>query len=330
MCQATAFIGLHSGAGSNQEAKQHTGNSTQEQGGKIGAGIVRVKASGRATIKPGAPGVKRYRLKQRFLATRALGCMALAAAVPTLGVALTLLAAAVPLALVTWVFQGSATSVGAAAAMGIGIWFAAAFAVGVYSLRAAGHILRHRIPAGYVALGDDGICVRRLWRMRFLSWSEVDSIALDDANRAAAVFARSGERIELPVDHPEVLSESLRQGVRRFRARAPTPKLRVLTAPAEVDAAWLKRARGALEAQGYRKEGLREEELALIAEDPTQSADQRVGAALALSAATEDAKRRVRVAVQDSVEPGLSEAVEDALEDDLSARALRRLLAQPG
>ncbi len=272
--------------------------------------------------------MKRYRLKQRFVATRALGCMALAAAVPTLGVALTLVVAALPVVLLMLLFDSSTVGATVAFLLAFVTWLAAAGAVAVGAMRAAGRILRHRIPAGYVALGDDGVSIRRFWRMRFVPWRDVESIARDDAKRAAVVFTQDGGRIELPVDHPEVLSESLGQEVRRYRERKPTEKLRVLTAPEEVDAAWLKRVRGALEAQGYRKEGLREEELAIIAEDPTQTADQRVGAALALSGAKEDAKRRVRVAVQDSVQPGLTEAVEEALDDDLSERDLRRLLAR--
>ncbi len=272
--------------------------------------------------------MKRYRLKQRFLATRALGCMALAAAVPTLGVALTLVVAALPVVLLMLLFDGSTVGATLTFLVAFVTWLAAAGAVAVGAMRAAGRILRHRIPAGYVALGDDGVSIRRFWRMRFIPWRDVASLGQDDSRRSVYVFTKDGGQIELPVDHPEVLIESLRQEVERYRERIPTEKLRILTAPEEVDASWMKRARGALEAQGYRKEGLREEELAIIAEDPTQSADQRVGAALALSGATEDAKRRVRVAVQDSVEPGLSEAVEDALEDELKERDLRRLFAQ--
>ncbi len=273
--------------------------------------------------------MRRFRLKQPFLVTRALGCLALAAGVSTLGVALTVAVAAIPLLLFSLVFGASTASGSFALVLAFVTWIAVAGAVSVWALRAAGLILQHRIPAGYVALGDDGVCFRRFLRLRYVPWSAIESIAVDDSNRAVRLFTKRGDLVELSVDHPEVLGESVMGEMQRFRARRPTQKLRVLSADVDADDAWLARAQSALGAQGYRNEGVTAEDLAAIAEDPTQSPDQRVGAALALSGADDAKKRRVRVALQDCVQPGLSEAVDDALDADLSEHRLRRLLGPP-
>lgn len=112
--------------------------------------------------------MRRFRLKQPFLVTRALGCLALAAGVSTLGVALTVAVAAIPLLLFSLVFGASTASGSFALVLAFVTWIAVAGAVSVWALRAAGLILQHRIPAGYVALGDDGVCFRRFLRLRYV------------------------------------------------------------------------------------------------------------------------------------------------------------------
>ncbi|MEZ4224674.1 MAG: PH domain-containing protein [Polyangiaceae bacterium] len=272
--------------------------------------------------------MKQFRLRRSVWTLRGLGCLALALAVPTLGTALIL---GVGLALTTVFstsFGDSAAASVSAIILGMVFGMIAAVAIALGAYRTSARVLSHRIPWGSVTLGEDGLCVRSFRRRRFVPWAEVTGIARLDGDRAVRVSLRTGSPLELPVDLPEVAAESMHQHARRFRSRTPATRLRVLDESAGDPEAWMKRATQSLQATQYRVEGTTPEALAELAEDPTQTAAQRLGAALALRDAGPDLKQRVRVATESSARPGLAEAMEAALEGELDAQRIRRLLAE--
>lgn len=272
--------------------------------------------------------MKQFRLRRSVWTLRGLGCLALALSVPTLGTALILAIGMTPTLAFSKFFGDSAAAVVSATILGLVFGVAATVAIALGAYRTSARVLNHRIPWGSVTLGEDGVCVRSFRRRRFVPWADVTGIARLDGDRAVRVSLRTGSPLVLPVDLPEVVAESMHQHARHFRSRTPATRLRVLDESAGDPEAWMKRATQSLQATQYRVEGTTPEVLAELAEDPTQPVAQRLGAALALRDAAPDLKQRVRVATDRAARPGLAEAMEAALEGELDAQRIRRLLAE--
>jgi hypothetical protein len=79
------------------------------------------------------------------------------------------------------------------------------------------------------------------------------------------------------------------------------------------------------ESEDYRRRGLSADDLGAVVEDPTAPVERRVAAAVALGARRRDeARRRVRIATQATVDEDLRLALERAAEGEIEAAAIER------
>jgi hypothetical protein len=84
-----------------------------------------------------------------------------------------------------------------------------------------------------------------------------------------------------------------------------------------------RRARRLLQSKSYREADVGEERCIRVAIDPRAPAAQRIGSAAALSHASEDVRARVRIAIDETADPIVANALEDALDGRAVGRALR-------
>jgi hypothetical protein len=207
---------------------------------------------------------------------------------------------------------------------GIGAWGAAAWGVGVGFLKGIGRILRLRIPAGAVVVGADGVAITRRLGRRFFAFHDVGSLQIDGDE--VVIGLTNGEKVRLMVDDAAALHGALRAALSRF-TRSHTAAVAELALEDEADVeSWLARVRRLLsQSVEYRGSAVTPDVLERVAKDPTAGPDQRIGAALAL--AGDDARRvRIRVAVEEMANEDLAEAMDAALEGELSEDAARRVV----
>lgn len=181
------------------------------------------------------------------------------------------------------------------------------------------------MKSGSVAVGEDGIAVRRLLASRFHPWSRIHHVRLEEGFVVLAL--EDGSTEQLLVADPVALEMEAERAKRRFEAREPTARLRVLACDGVPDKRWLERVRVATAESAYREGAVTAEDLVRVAEDVTQSPDQRVGAAAALAGADPELVRRVRVATEVTANPELAAALDQAIDGGLGVRQARRALA---
>lgn len=189
-------------------------------------------------------------------------------------------------------------------------------------------VRRLRAPIGSVAVGADGIRWRRLGKTAFVGWAEVRDIeqragevALQVAGRAATV---------LRVREAGALATAARDALQRYREAAQPDTIAALELAGDDVSDWLGRARKLLEGGSYRDANVGEEHLVRVATDPRAAVAQRIGSAAALSNASEDARTRVRVAIEETANPVLANALEDALDGREDERAMRSAVLARG
>jgi hypothetical protein len=125
----------------------------------------------------------------------------------------------------------------------------------------------------------------------------------------------------------ETFVEHAREALRQYREGAPPDAIPAFELTTASVAEWLARARRLLDERGsYREADIGEERCVLVATDPRAPLVQRIGSAAALSKASEDARSRVRVAIQETADPTVANALEDALEERDDPRALANVL----
>lgn len=252
--------------------------------------------------------------------TRAVGCIGISIAVPTVGLAFTLLVAAIPVLLGTF----APDFMGLALALSVALWLSTAAAVGWAALRLAQRSARARLRSGSVAVGADGVAVRRLWKTHFLPWTAITDVRRDETTGAVVLERVEGPPEALLVKDSLALEEVARNTRRAFESRSKSARLRVLGLEGRVDRSWVARAKQATQTGTYREEAVTQEGLLGVLEDAAQAPEQRIAAALALSTAAPEVTRRVRVAVEETAEPKLAEALEQAVDGDVKLRSLRR------
>ncbi len=84
----------------------------------------------------------------------------------------------------------------------------------------------------------------------------------------------------------------------------------------------------ALGERGFRGAAVPDDELYEILQDPAAPLGRRVGAALVLRRRDGDARARIRVAAETSVEPRIRVALEAAADDDIDEQAIERALGK--
>lgn len=275
--------------------------------------------------------LRTWRLLQKWRGIRTVLAALLAVAVPTFGVVGTCLVSLLPVIAVNALAPTNETLLTGAVLLGVVLWIAAAALVALGSLRLVGAIFRFRAPRGTVAIGADGIRWRDLWAGRFVPWSAVDTVRLlQRPERTIAIAMRDGSTVELSVADLDGFLDAAREALERFRAREEPgafPLLRVEGDQRTDLGGWLDRAKQLL-VGSYRDASIAPEDLAAIAEDPKAAPEQRIGAALALSQAPEPLRVRVRAAIEDTANPELAEALDEAVAGELRVRTAARAIGE--
>jgi hypothetical protein len=205
---------------------------------------------------------------------------------------------------------GSRTGLFAAVLATVGGLAAAAVAYAVGD-RLNERVARLRAPIGSASVGADGVRWRRFGKPEFVGWSKVSGIV---ARGEEVVLSTEGRgEIALRVKDAAAFTAAAREAMERYRAADPPDPIAALELTGEHVADWLGRARKLLEAGAYRDAAVGEEQLVRVATDPRAAAAQRIGSAAALANASEDARARVRVAIEETADPVVANALEDAL-----------------
>lgn len=196
---------------------------------------------------------------------------------------------------------------------------------GAYRLgdRLNDRIFRLRAPIGTASIGADGIRWRHFGRTEFIAWSSVRDI---DQRGQVVVVHREGGDATLVIRQAELFADAARRALHAYRKDEPSESIAALEFAGESVADWLGRARRLLEGGSYRSADVGEERCVRVAIDPRAPIEQRIGSAAALSKASEDARNRVRVAIEETADPSVANALEDALESRDDERRLRSVL----
>jgi len=186
-------------------------------------------------------------------------------------------------------------------------------------------VRRLRAPIGSASIGADGIRWRHFGRTEFIAWSSVRDI--EQRGQLVVVHAEGRGEVPLHLREADAFATAVRDGLRRYRDAESAEPIAALDFVGESVADWLGRARGLLERASYRDADVGEERCVRVAVDPRAPIAQRIGSAAALSRASDEARKRVRVAIEETADPEVANALEDALEsrgDRAITGALRR------
>jgi hypothetical protein len=178
-----------------------------------------------------------------------------------------------------------------------------------------------------VHVGTDGLTIRGLWR-RYLPYSRI--VRLREAGARVLVELRSGGTVILPV---LPASRGLMRRIEEARATRGRSAAAAASALAPEDrpvGQWrADLAKLVSPSADYREASVTTEDLAAVAEDAAQPAQQRIGAALALASSEDRGPReRVRIAARATEDPDLRAALEEAAEGEVAPSRLRRLSAR--
>ena len=183
---------------------------------------------------------------------------------------------------------------------------------------------RLRAPIGSAAIGVDGIRWRHWGKTRFIGWASV----LDVYRRGgdAIVQIDGGAGVILPMRETNGFVNAARDALHLYREGEPAETIAPLDLADGDVADWLGRARALLRGGSYREADIGEERCVRVATDPRAPLAQRIGSAAALSQASEEAQERVRVAIEQTADPKVAHALEDALDERDDPRALASML----
>jgi hypothetical protein len=210
----------------------------------------------------------------------------------------------------------------------------------VYALVAA---LRRR----EVTVGTDGLVYRSTFGRDFIPYAQVTQVAADPRGvrvvrgkssvvlptSEGALLAAPGQSAALPATvagakRREALLDRIEAAMAARRVSgAASANLTHLDRNGRPLLAWREDLKRLIKAPSlYRGAGFAKSELAEVIEDPGASAERRVGAALALRVADpEEARRRVRVAVDACADDDLRSALESAAEGEVAEEQLEKL-----
>lgn len=198
---------------------------------------------------------------------------------------------------------------------------------GAYTLgdRLNDRIFRLHAPIGSAAIGTDGVRWRHFGRTDFVGWSDVRDI--EQRGQLIVVHTERRGEVTLQVREADAFATAARVALRRYRDAEAAEPIGALEFAGESVADWIGRARALLRGGSYREADVGEERCVRVAIDPRAPIAQRIGSAAALSKGSEDARRRVRVAIEETADPEVASALDDALEsrgDGALTRTLRR------
>jgi len=185
-------------------------------------------------------------------------------------------------------------------------------------------VRRLRAPIGTASVGVDGVRWRHFGWTDFIGWTRIRDI--EERRGTAVLHVEAGPDVVLQVRDAATFVHAAKEAAQRYRD-APTPQpITALELAGENLGDWLARARSLLRGGSYRDADIGEEQCVRIAIDPRAPVSQRIGSAAALSKASDDARARVRVAIEETADPALANALEDALEGRADETAMRRAL----
>lgn len=169
-----------------------------------------------------------------------------------------------------------------------------------------------------VTVGLDGIEIQRGGATRFVSLADVADVHLTTAG--VEIADADGERTQLlarrglPEDRIKAVVLRIREALDVRRRRGGAARVAALARGDRSVADWRSELRAlAKRGGGYRAAAPSREELVDLLDDPTASAERRVGAALALAGAAEAdpaARERLRVAADTCASPRLRVALD--------------------
>lgn len=179
-------------------------------------------------------------------------------------------------------------------------------------------LARHATAAPVVRVGEDGVLVRRGFRRRFIPRAEIATAERHGRTGLALRRADGQTYLESEVtggdaDRVEAVARYVMATVRT--GSATRARLAAFDKGTDPVAAWRVRVGSALEAGGYRDATSPVEEAHAVLRGGDASAEQRVGAALALRAAGEP-PARIRVAAEAVADDELRRALEAVAADD--------------
>lgn len=175
----------------------------------------------------------------------------------------------------------------------------------------------------HVDIGADGLWLERRHRWMMIGWQEVQDVH----RRGYGVLLKltNGKLVSLRVGQPGALQHAVALARRRYSNRVRATPIAAFERGEESHRQWIERVGGLDASSEYRRARPSEDALARIVEDPGMSSAQRVGAAVALASAPRDAKRRVRVALDDTVQPELRDALRAGLDGELDEELCERV-----
>jgi hypothetical protein len=202
-------------------------------------------------------------------------------------------------------------------------------------LALAATIAIERVTIPRITIGADGILIERFLRKRFLPYANIVSLEREAHQNLQGqpmvslgfwVRLDTGEKILVDTTR-ERLRDYMFQGDHLFDVAKAAHELALTkeVRPADLlvrggrsTKEWLHDLDGTRDAH-YRVAALTDEDLGGVLRDPNADKTARVGAAICLARAGEEARGRVRVAVEDIAQPDVRAAALAALEDDENA-----------
>lgn len=205
---------------------------------------------------------------------------------------------------------------------GLGVWLSSALAI-------ACSVAVGRWVGWYLETGGDGVRIRAGARSRTIPYRTITRVG---RTRRRILLHTAAGTIRTPrIDDSEEAVSALASRIEERRAAAGrAPALAALDRGERSVQDWhaalddLALGRG-----GFRGAALSEDDLDSILKDPGAPLDRRIGAALALRSRGQDARARIRVAAETSVERRVRVALEAAAADEIDDRTLERALDAP-
>ena len=191
--------------------------------------------------------------------------------------------------------------------------------------RANERIRRLYASIGTASIGADGIRWRHFGKTEFIAWKTVREI---EQRGQVVVVKREGEDARLVIQQAELFANDARRALHAYRSGEPSEGITALDFAGGSVAEFLARSRNLLAGGSYRDADVGEERCVRVATDPHAPIAQRIGSAAALSKASDDARQRVRVAIEETADPEVAGALEDALESR-GDRAIAKTLGRP-
>ncbi|MEM9192552.1 MAG: hypothetical protein AAGF12_25480 [Myxococcota bacterium] len=277
-----------------------------------------------------APTSENSRLRTRSLYLQPLGMQLLSltilgGVVPVAAVSLPIGVAMLP-ALVPAAFGIEPPMILVGALM-VFLWFATTAIVGLASLWLIEWLLSARANQGSITIGGDGLRWRKVGLERFRAWSEIESVALG-RERDVVLTLTNGSKKRFWIGGAKAFVREAEEAREGYLEEVSVPTLPDFEC-SDFDT-FRERALTLGSKNQYRTNAISTEHLVRVAVDPRADRTQRVGSALALANASARFKAKVRVAIGETADPRLAQALTEAVEGTLTRRSAKRALGSMG